>query len=159
MIWKHLNQRDADELIDWTNAKLNEQRDKDQEISERFIRYGQELSDSNDRATFERALEAASAGDTTLLEIDYPELAKRFPTPGQRGRPRDDRVWEAARDVGLIRQVWKQHREFLDGKFKRSQNRTGTIEVTAEQIAADRCGVDVEAVRNRLHKRWQPPRR
>ncbi len=153
MIWKHLNKRDEQELTAWTNARLDEQRDKEEAISDLFIRHGQELSDPNDRATFERALEAASAGDMTLFEIDYPELAKRFPTPAKRGRARDDKVWEAARDVGLIRHFWKQHKRFLDGKFKHSQHRTGTITVEAEQIAADRWSVDVDAVRNRLHKK------
>src|SRR5216684_4536608 len=149
MIWKHLNKRDEQELTAWTIARLDEQRDKEQAISDLFIRHGQELSDPNDRATFERDLEAANAGDMTLLEIDYPELAKRFPAPGKRGRPRDDKVWQAACDVGLIRQFWKQHKKYLDSQFRRSQHRTGTIEITAEQIAADRWGVDVEAVRNR----------
>jgi hypothetical protein len=154
MIWKHLNQHDAQELIAWTNARLDQQRDKEEAISDLFIRFGQELSNPNDRATFERALEAASAGDMTLLEIDYPELAKRFSTPAKRGRPRDDKVWEAARDVGSIRQIWKQHKKLLVGKFRRLHfHRNDAIEVTAEQIAAERWSVDVDAVRNRLHKR------
>jgi hypothetical protein len=154
MIWRHLTQRDEQELTAWTNARLDERREKEEAISEHFIRHGQELSDPDNPTTFKRDFEAASAGDTTLFEIDYPELAKRFfPTPAKRGAPRGDKVWEAARDVGLIRQFWKQHKKFLDGKFKCSQHRTGTTEVTAEQIAADRCGVDVEAVRNRLHKK------
>jgi hypothetical protein len=150
---KHLNnQRDAQDLIDWTNAKLDQLRDKEEEISERFIRHGQELSNPHDRATFQRALEAASAGDMSLFEIDYPEFAKRF-SPDKRGRPRDGKVWEAARDVKSIRQIWKQHKKSLDAKFKRWQRRTSNIEVTAEQIAADRHGVDVDAVCNRLHKK------
>ena len=71
----------------------------------------------------------------------------------KRGRPRDDNVWEAARAVGMIRQLWKEHKKFLDGKFRHALHRASTIEVTAEQIAADRWSVDVEAVRNRLHKK------
>lgn len=153
MIWKHLNQPDSQELIAWTNARLDEQCGKEEAISDLFIRFGEELSNPNDRATFERALEAASAGDMALLEIDYPELAKRFPTPAKRGRPRDDKVWEASREVGLIRQIWKQHKKLLDGKFKRLHfHRNDTIEVTAEMIAAERWGVSFDAVRNRLHK-------
>ena len=95
---------------------------------------------------------SASAGDLTLMEIDYPDLAKHFPAAAKRGRIRDDDVWAAARDVRLIRLFWKQHKKLLEGKFKPTQHRTGTVEVTAEQIAADRYGVDVEAVCNRLHK-------
>jgi hypothetical protein len=152
MIWKHLTQRDAQELTEWTIAKL----DHEQAIVEAFIHAGdhdphhQRIITDEARAV---ALQAADRGDLTLLREVYPELTKHLPAPPDRGRPRDDKVWEAARDVGLIRRFWKQHKEFLDGKFKRSQHRTGTITVEAEQIAADRWHVDVEAVRNRLHKK------
>jgi hypothetical protein len=154
MIWKFLTVNDAKELTAWTNDQLDQQHAKEQMIGNLYIQFGQEHSDPDDPATFKRYFEAASAGDTTLFEIDYPELAKRFfPAAAKRGRTRDDKVWAAARDVRLIRLFWKQHKKFLDGKFKPTQRRTGTSTVEAEQIAADRWGVDVEAVRHRLHKK------
>jgi hypothetical protein len=55
-------------------VRLNEE-----EITKRFIRLGEEHSDPSYRA--ERALWHAAAGDMGLLEIDYPEVVARFPTP------------------------------------------------------------------------------
>jgi hypothetical protein len=153
MIWKYLTKPDAQWLTAWTDAMLVQQHGTELAMSERFIKFGQEISDPNDRETFQRALESASAGDLTLLEIDYPELAKLFPVAAKRGRPRDDKVWEAARDVRLIGQIWKQDKTFLESKLRHTQHRTGTIEVTAEQIVADRSRVDIDAICNRLHKK------
>jgi hypothetical protein len=145
--WECLTKRDAGELINWTVAKVKEERDKEQAITERFIHYGQELSDPDDPATLKRALAAADNGDMTLLEIDYPEIAKRLPSH-KRGRPpktrSGDAVWDAVWDVKLIRRIWKKY----FNKIKRPQN----DRVNAEQIAAARWGVDVEAVCNRLKK-------
>jgi uncharacterized coiled-coil protein SlyX len=140
MIWKYLDQHDADELIELTIAKLDQAQTIINAINEPIVRMQTVLAKTKDAlAAFQRVW----GGD---------ELAKRFPTPDQRGRPRDDAVWQAARDVGLIRKIWKDHKEYLDRKFKRSKTSTGNITVTAEQIAADRWHVDVEAVYNRLKK-------
>ena len=128
MIWKYLTQRDADELIAWTNAKLD---DEPRVVgSYMFLPW------------------------VTRSEAEQIMDGFGVPLPDKRGRPRDEKVWEARRDVDLIRQIWKQHKEFLDSKFKRPQYRNGKITVTAEQIAADRSHVKkVGKVRNRLHKK------
>ena len=54
----------------------------EEEITERFIRLGEKHSDPSYRA--ERALWHAAAGDMGLLEIDYPEVVARFPTPSSK---------------------------------------------------------------------------
>jgi hypothetical protein len=128
MIWKYLTERDAKELTAWTNDQL----DSEPRIVGDYIFWPW-----------------LTASDREWIIHDG-----NPPSPDKRGRPRDDKVWEAARDVRLIRQLWKRHKKVLDGKFRHSQHRTGTITVTAEKIAADRWGVDdVDAVCNRLHKK------
>jgi hypothetical protein len=129
MIWKYLKKDDATELIEWTLAKLDR---------EPIIENGQMFWPWMSRAEREWEIHGEPSSDN------------------KRGRPRDDNVWEAARDVGLIRQLWKDHKEFLDHKFKRSKN--GNITVIAERIAADRWHVDVEAVYNRIKKLKRPDR-
>ena len=62
-------------------VRLNEE-----EITKRFIRLGEELSDPVGRA--ERALWHAAAGDMGLLEIDYPEVVARFPSPSRQAKLR-----------------------------------------------------------------------
>jgi hypothetical protein len=126
MIWKHLTQHDAKELIAWTNAQL----DHEPRIVGDYFFWP--WLDRSER-------ELIMHGDD-------------LSPPDKRGRPRDDKVWEAACDVKTIRRLWKQHKEFLDSRFK-GRTRTSRVEVTAEQIAADRSGVDSEAVRIRLHKK------
>jgi hypothetical protein len=126
MIWKYLTQRDATELTAWTNAKL----DDELVVVGSYIFFPW----------------------TTVSEREW-IMHGGQPAAVKRGRPRDDKVWEADRDARLIRQIWKDNKKLLDGKFKPMHHRTGTIEVSAEQIAADRHGVDVEAVRTRLHKK------
>jgi hypothetical protein len=127
MIWKYLTQDDAQELIAWTNDKL----DREPRIVGDYIFWPW----------------------VTASEREWIIHNGNPPSPDKRGRPRDDKIWEAARDARLIRQIWKGHKKFLDDKFRHPQHRTGTIEVTAEEIAANRRGVDVEAVCNRLHKK------
>ena len=58
--------------------------------------------------------------------------------------PENDRVGKAVYDVKLIRALWLQ----CYRKTRRSKDDL----VTAEQIAADRNGVDVNTVVNRLKK-------
>jgi hypothetical protein len=139
--WECRSKRDAQELTDWTNAKLDEFRT----IAENFIRLG---DGHEPLITKERALEAGKKGDMTKFLEVYPELAGWRPPPRKVGRPPKpedgDAVGEAATDVRLIRRVWK--RSF--GRFRRPQN----DKVTAEKIAADRWDVDEEKLRYRLKK-------
>ena len=72
-------------------VRLNEE-----EITKRFIRLGEEHSDPSYRA--ERALWHAAAGDMGLLEIDYPEVVARFPTPSKK-RKRRPTLASVARQV------------------------------------------------------------
>ncbi|MCK1570785.1 hypothetical protein [Bradyrhizobium sp. 174] len=142
--WECANQRDADQLIKWTNNRL----DRLDAIAEHFIHVG---DDDEKLITEEKAIEAADAGDLSLLRKLHPELAKFLHRstrkPGRPPRPEDaDAVREAAIDARVIRHLWQQS----FGKLKRPQN----DKVTAEQIAADRWGVDQQAVRNRL-KKWK----
>jgi hypothetical protein len=151
--WKCLNQRDADKLIAWTNARLDEKHallDEEHELSEMLIQlrefsnargfipiegydygpYGPTLPPS-----LEMASEAAKSGNITLLRRIYPELVEYLQPPShKRGRPptsKDgDRVWEAVRDVKLIQQIWKEHYD----QFYRPKN----DKVTAVEIASER---------------------
>jgi hypothetical protein len=138
-----LSERDAKKkLIERTIAKL----DEEQAIVDRFIHAG-DYDPGPKVISDEQALEAAKNGDITLLRKAYPEFVEYLHLPARKpGRPpksKDgDAVREAVLDVQLIRRIWKEHPD----EFKRLKN------VTAEQIAADRWGVDIEAVCNRLKK-------
>jgi hypothetical protein len=146
--WQCRTERDAQELMDWTIAKLDEEHG----IVDRFLHAGDDDPYPRLLPTIEYALAAADNGDRTLLETAYPEVAERLPLL-RRGRPSKPRhgnaVWEAVWDVKWVRHIWKKH----FGRIKRPQN----DRVTAELIAAHRWGVDVAAVHARLKKPPQTP--
>jgi hypothetical protein len=86
-------------------------------------------------------IEMARCGDVEPLRRRYPDLADfiHLPPP-QRGRPLNPRratpQWIAAVYTVIIRDLWKKHY----GKRNRTQA------PTAEEIAADRWGVEVDQV-------------
>jgi hypothetical protein len=139
MIWKYLTEHDARELTAWTNDKLDHE-----PVVVGDHMFFPWVADSDRKLII--------AGDVPWISHSDRGWIVHDALP-ERGRPRDVAVWQAARDVGSIRHIWKQHKRFLESKFKHTQHRTGTITVTAEQIAADRNHVDIEAIRNRLHKK------
>jgi hypothetical protein len=161
--WKCLNKRDAAKLIEWTNTKL----DEEHAITEMFIQLGEftRLNTLTPLAvggqpftltpTLEYALESyRDTGDLTLLQQADPKYAEYLSRKrGRRPNPKDDDpIWQAVRDVMLIRRIWKEHFD----KFYRS--RTDKVVVTAEQIAADRWHVDdLDAIGDRLKKLKKNP--
>jgi hypothetical protein len=140
--WECLDKRDAQEMIKWVNGELDQMEEK----RKRFLRYGDEHSGL---ITEERAIEQGYNGNIEPLRQMYPDLAMFLHPPKlKRGRPskgnEGDAVKDAALDVKAIRKLWKKH-------FKK-RNRPLKDRVTAEQIAADRWGVDVAVVVARLKK-------
>jgi hypothetical protein len=137
-------------MTEWVNDKI----DQLETMSNRFLRYGETVLESDERHVKAQAIEQADRGNIEPLQRLLPEYArflcrpklkrgKRFPKDGN-----NDPVARAVDDVTLIRALWKQHY----GKKNRPKNDP----ITAEQIAADRWKVDVEAVVSRLKK--APPK-
>jgi hypothetical protein len=139
MIWKYMTERDAQELIAWTNDKL----DHEPVVVGNHMFFPW-VTDADRKLIIAGNIPWVSHSDRGWRVHDVlPE----------RGRPRDVAVWQAAQDVGSIRRIWKEHKTFLESKFRRLQHRTGTVTVTAEAVSADRNHVDIDAIFNRLHKK------
>jgi hypothetical protein len=142
--WECHNARDARAMVAWVNAKL----DQMDTISERFVRYGESVLESDEAYVLAQAIKQADNGDIEPLRRLYPHLAGFLRRPKrQRGKrfAKNNRspVKEAVYDVKRIRDLWLVNYQ----KKKRSKDL-----VTAEQIAADRWHVDVAVVANRMKK-------
>jgi hypothetical protein len=144
--WDCSKPRDAQNMTKWVNNALDF---RDNKI--KYLRVLGEGLRSFDPAYLKmKAIEQADRGNIGPLRLLFPDLAKFLCPPKQkRGQrfPRNkesDPVAGAAIDAKEIRTLWK----FFYGKRNRPRNDP----VTAEQIAADRWGVDVEAVIARLKK-------
>jgi hypothetical protein len=147
--WKCLDQRDADKLIDWTNARL----DEEHAIVDMFIHAGDGLPRLV--PTFEYAMEVyRDTGDLSLIQQIDPDIAKRLPQrkpSGKRGGGRTplekhgDRIWQAVWDEKLIKQIWQEH----FGHYYRPEN----DKVTAQQIAKDRNHIKRDADRVTFEQR------
>jgi hypothetical protein len=143
--WDCSKPRDAQNMIKWVNNALDF---RDNKI--KYLRVLGEGLRSFDPAYLKmKAIEQADRGSIGPLRLLFPDLARFLSLPklkrGQRfPRNESDPVTGAAIDSKEIRTLWK----FFYGKRNRPKNDP----VTAEQIAADRWGVDVEAVIARLKK-------
>jgi hypothetical protein len=153
--WECLNDRDAQKLIEWTNGEL----DHFETVRGYFLEAGNGFELEEDKDPFhiwwlkeqaiEQAIEQADNGDIKPLRLAFPHLARFLHLSkrkrGQRyPKAKEDPVREATHHVRIIRHFWKKH-------YKK-MNRPKNDRVTAEQIAADRWEVDVEAVIGRLKK-------
>jgi hypothetical protein len=154
--WVCLNDRDAEKLIEWTNREL----DRLETVRGYFLEVGNGVEFEGDEdpsyirwrkeQAIQQAIEQADNGNIKPLRHELPHLA-RFLHLGKRKRGQryakakeGDPLWEATLDVRIIRHLWKKHYKKI--------NRPKNDRVTAEQIAADRWKVDVEAVVSRLKK-------
>jgi hypothetical protein len=141
--WDCSKPRDAEKMIEWVNSELDRKRQPPGGWAE-----GLRMFDPDHVKG--RAIQQADKGNMEPLRRLLPGLARFLHRPKQeRGKrfPRDkdgDPVAAAARDTRTIRKLWKTHY----GKTNRPKNDP----ITAEQIAADRHGVDVEKVISRLTK-------
>jgi hypothetical protein len=141
--WDCSKPRDAQDMIKWVKIELDRTRKPPGGWAEGLRMFDPE------HVKF-RAIEQAEKGNMEPLRRLLPGLARFLHRPKQkRGKrfPKDkegDPVTAAASDVKTIRKLWKTHY----GKMNRPKNDP----ITAEQIAADRHGVDVEEVVSRLKK-------
>ena len=147
-LWRCGNKRDAKTMVAWVNGHL----DRAEALSKTFFellrvfrnQVGPVLKKPSDRA---------DKGDVEPLRKLFPYLARFIHRPklkrGQRfpKDPENDRAERAVYDVKLIRALWMQ----CTGKHADPRDDL----VTAEQIAADRNGVDVNAVINRIKKPFE----
>jgi hypothetical protein len=162
--WECQTPDEAKAMIDWVNNEL----DRVKASADLWIRLGEELDDETKKwrsdgetpdwavvmMVIERAVKKADAGDieplrNDLLHLTGHDLGKFLKRPKlKRGehfpKVEKDPVAEAATAVKIIRKVWR--RSF--GKV----NRLKGDKVSAEQIAADRFGVPVETIINKLKK-------
>jgi hypothetical protein len=144
--WECRKAGDEQKMTKWVNDEI----DRIETVSNRFLNYGESVLASDECYVKTQAIEQADQGNIEPLRRLLPEYARFLCRPKQgRGKrfPKDeknDRVGRAVDDVTLIRALWQQH-------YGR-KNRPKNDPVTAEQIAADRWKVDVEAVVSRLKK-------
>jgi hypothetical protein len=146
--WECQTPSEAKAMTDWVNAEL----DWIKIHSENFVRYGESTLTLDERYALEQAIEEADRGNVASLQRLYPHLA-RFLQPPALGvgekYPKDnsnDPVNKAMVDVETIHLLWRRY--FLDHKRRPK----GDL-VKAEQIAADRHGVDIKAVESKLKNR------
>jgi hypothetical protein len=142
-VWKFRNKRDAKAMVDWVNEQL------DRESSNPFLEHVK-LVEAMYGGSLEEAIERADKGDVEPLRRLFPELARFIHRPrlkrGQRfpKNPETDPVGKAVDDYQSIRALWRRTYGI--------KNRRTDDPVTALKIAADRNGVDVDKVINRLKK-------
>jgi hypothetical protein len=143
--WECRTASEEKAMTDWVNAELN----RIKIDSENFVRYGESRLTLDERYVLERAIEEADRGNIESLRRLHPHLA-RFLQPPELGVGEkyqkdnsNDLVNKAVGDVQTIRLLWRRY--FPDHKRRPK----GDL-VKAEQIAADRHGVDVKAVESKL---------
>ena len=135
-------------MTDWANAELN----RIKIDSENFVRYGESRLTLDERYVLEQAIEEADRGNIESLQRLHPHLA-RFLRPPALGVGKkyhkdnsNDLVNKAVADVETIHLLWRHY--FPDHKRRPK----GDL-VKAEQIAADRHGVDIKVVESKLKNR------
>jgi hypothetical protein len=153
--WSARSELEREQMRTWVNRELNRLPDELERwrasdeyktgLDERSKRYDAWLADHGPE------IESAEAGNIEPLRAALPHLAKFLHPPkrrqGERSFPKFKdtlRVSAACDDVDRIRALWKQH-------YGR-KNRHAEDGPSAEEIAAERWEVDVEAViRGRAH--------
>jgi hypothetical protein len=146
--WKCRNRHDAQQLVDWTNARLDERQapvkmviqfDEINSPDKSVVAIGSLFTPPPLAYALEFYHDTGDLGLLRQADAKYAEYLSRK----QRGRPlkekHGDKVWEAVRDVFRIRDIWQEH----FGKYYRSGK--DRIVVTAEQIAKDRNGINRDA--------------
>lgn len=153
--WRARNEREREQMRAWVKRELNRLPDPlELWLASDEYKAGLDARSKQYDAWLNNLgpqIESAEAGNIEPLRAALPHLAKFIHLPkrrqGERSFPKFKdalRVSAACDDVDRIRALWKQH-------YGR-KNRHAEDGPSAEEIAADRWEVDVEAViRSRAH--------